>query len=93
MSEKKKHFLFIFREYIIFFLLMAFIITSCMLLFLSQLEKATGLSYHAGNVKPAAVLTFGNVILLSLLCTLVDAVRRKYMVERPVKKSSMRQKK
>ena len=86
MSEKKKHLLFIFREYVIFFLLMAFIITSCMLLFLSQLEKATGISYHAGNVKPAAVLTFGNVILLSLLCTLVDAVRHKYMVERPVKK-------
>lgn len=86
MSEKKKHLLFIFREYVIFFLLMAFIITSCMLLFLSQLEKATGISYHAGNVKPAAVLTFGNVILLSLLCTIVDAVRHKYMVERPVKK-------
>lgn len=86
MSEKKKHFLFIFREYVIFFLLMAFIITSCMLLFLSQLEQATGISYHAGNVKQAAILTFGNVILLSLICTMVDAVRRKFMVERPVKK-------
>lgn len=86
MSEKKKHVLFIFREYVIFFLSMAFIITSCMLLFLSRLEQATGISYHAGNVKQAAVLTFGNVILLTLLCTLVDAVRRKFMVERPVKK-------
>lgn len=86
MSEKKKHFLFIFQEYVIFFLLMAFIITSCMLLFLSQLEQATGVSYHAGNVKQAAVLTFVNVIMLSLICTLADAIRRKFMVERPVKK-------
>lgn len=73
-------------KYVTFFLLMAFIITSCMLLFLSQLEQATGISYHAGNVRTAAVLTFSNVILLSLLCTLVDAVRRIYMVDRPVKK-------
>lgn len=86
MNEKKKHFLFIVREYVIFFLLMAFIITNCMRLFLSQLEQTTGISYHAGNVKEAAVLTFGNVIMLSLICTLVDVVRRKYMVKRPVKK-------
>lgn len=86
MNEKKKNLLFIVREYVIFFLLMAFIITNCMRLFLSQLEQATGISYHAGNVKEVAVLTFGNVILLSLICTLVDVVRRKYMVKRPVKK-------
>ena len=86
MSKKKKNFLSIVWKYVVFFLLMAFIITNCMLLFLSQLEMASGISYHAGNVKSAAVLTFGNVILLSLLCTFVDVVRRKYMVERPVKK-------
>lgn len=86
MSEKKKHLLSFLWKYVSFFLLMAFIITSCMLLFLSQLEQATGISYHAGNVGAAASLTFSNVILLSLLCTVVDAVRRIYMVDRPVKK-------
>lgn len=86
MSEKKKHLLAIFWKYLVFFLLMAFIITNCMLLFLSQLQKTTGISYHEENVKSAAVLTFGNVLLLSLLCTVVDGIRRKYMVERPVKK-------
>lgn len=86
MNKKKKHLQSFFVKYVTFFLLMAFIITSCMLLFLSQLEQATGISYHAGNVRAAAILTFSNVILLSLLCTLVDAVRRIYMVDRPVKK-------
>lgn len=86
MKEKKKHLLIILWKYLTFFLLMAFIITNCMLLFLSQLQKATGISYHAGNVKSAAVLTFGNVLLLSLICTIIDAIRRKYMVERPVRK-------
>jgi len=88
-EKKGKHLIAVFWKYIVFFLLMAFIITNCMLLFLDQLQKATGISYHEGNIRQAAVLTFGNVILLSLICTVVDVVRRKYMVERPVKKIIM----
>lgn len=88
-EKKRKHLMAVFWKYIIFFLLMAFIITNCMLLFLDRFQKATGISYHEGNIRQAATLTFGNVILLSLLCTVVDVVRRKYMVERPVKKIIM----
>lgn len=84
-KKRKKNLLAIVWKYLIFFLLMAFIITNCMLLFLGQLEKAMGISIYAGNVKTAAALTFGNVLLLSMLCTVVDGVRRKYMVDRPVK--------
>lgn len=86
MNKKwKKNLLAIVWKYLVFFLLMAFIITNCMLLFLGQLEKAMGISIYAGNVKTAAALTFGNVLLLSMLCTVIDGVRRKYMVDRPVK--------
>lgn len=73
------------RKYLIFFLLMSFVITCCMLLFLGQLQEATGLAYSDENIRTAAVLTFGNVVLLSLLCTVIDIVRRRYMVERPVR--------
>lgn len=89
MNEKQKRIrtlLAVIWKYITFFLLMAFIITNCMLLFLSQLQAATGISYNEENIRQAAVLTFGNVILLSLICTVVDVIRRKFMVDRPVNK-------
>lgn len=38
------------------------------------------------QIHDAAIITFNNVILLSLLCTIVDSLRRKWMVERPVKR-------
>lgn len=89
MTEKRKqreHLLAVLWKYVVFFLLMAFVTTCCMLLFLNQLQEAAGISYHEGNIRLAATLTFGNVMLLSLICTLVDGVRRKLMIDRPVKK-------
>ena len=73
------------QRYVIFFLLMAFVITCCMFLFFSLLGT-TGIEFTEENIRPAAILTFGNVVWLSLLCTIIDGIRRKYMVERPVKR-------
>lgn len=70
--------LFSIRSYFAFFLLVSFIVTCCMLLFL----KTLGLDY--ANSRNSALVTFINVLFLSLLCNLVDSVRRKYTVERPV---------
>ncbi len=71
-------------HYACFFLLMAFLITCCMLLFLSALSKTMNLSFTGENTKVAALITFLNVLLLSALCTLIDGLRRKWTVERPV---------
>ena len=73
------------QRYVIFFLLMAFVITCCMFLFFSLLGT-TGIDFTKESIRPAAILTFGNVVLLSLLCTIIDGIRRRYMVERPVKR-------
>lgn len=73
------------RHYVTFFLLIAFIITCCMLLFLYALQHSMGITYTEKDIKCAATLTFGNVVLLSLICTAIDAVRRRFMVERPVR--------
>ena len=73
------------QRYVIFFFLMAFVITCCMFLFFSLLGT-TGIEFTEENIRPAAILTFGNVVWLSLLCTIIDGIRRKYMVERPVKR-------
>ena len=84
-SVKRKRLFAGVQRYIVFFLFMAFIITCCMILFLSLMEE-TGFYLTKENIRPAAILTFGNVVLLSVLCTVIDGIRRKYMVERPVKR-------
>lgn len=70
----------------IFFLLIAFVLTSSMFLFMTFLERDSGIRFTAQNIGLAALVTFGNVFLLSLLCALADMLRRMHTVERPVKK-------
>lgn len=67
------------RRYIIFFLLIAFVVTVCFLLFLNFLD------IRAEDVHNAAILTFGNVLLLSFLGATFDGIRHKYTVEKPVR--------
>ncbi len=74
------------RGYLMFFLLMAVVISCCMLLFLNALEDATGATWNRGQLSGAATITFVNVLLLSLLCTVIDSVRRRFAVERPVRR-------
>lgn len=85
-TKKNVQWLFSLRRYIIFFLLMAFIISCCMILFLNMVTRSTGLEFTQEYIEQAAKVTFLNVILLSLLCTVVDGIRRKFMVDRPVQK-------
>ncbi len=73
-------------RYLIFFVLVAFIITCCMELFMSVLRYTLDVEFTAENLNTAAKLTFGNVIFLSLIFTIVDTVRRKITVDRPVKR-------
>ena len=74
------------NNYLVFFLMVAFVITCCMSLFLTTLSKSLGIEFTAENITVAAKLTFGNVILISLIFTLVDAARRRATVEVPVRK-------
>ena len=78
--------LFSIRRYLVFFLLMAFVITCCMILFLNMMTRSTGIELTQEYIEKAAKVTFLNVILLSLLCTVIDCIRRKFMVDRPVQK-------
>ncbi len=73
-------------HYFCFFLLMAFLITCCMLLFLNTMSRSMGDILTEENIQTAAILTFWNVVLLSLLCTVIDALRRNRTVDRPVKR-------
>lgn len=73
------------NHYFIFFVLVAFVITCCTMLFVSTLRDNLGIELTDENISAAAKLTFWNVALLSLIFTVIDAIRRKIIVERPVK--------
>lgn len=72
-------------HYLLFFLLVAFLVTCTMSLFVSTLSKDLGLTLTGDNLNRAAKLTFLNVILLSVLFTGIDVVRRKLTTEKITK--------
>ena len=73
------------NNYVVFFLLVAFIVSCCTMLFVSVMRDSMGLVLTKDNVAAAAKLTFGNVLLITFLSGTFDYFRRKQMVERPVK--------
>ena len=73
------------QNYVTFFLLVAFIVSCCMSLFVSILADSMGLVLNKENIAAAAKLTFGNVLLISFGAATIDYIRRKRMVDKPVK--------
>ena len=74
------------NNYVVFFLVVAFAVTCCMLLFIRTLADTMQLTFTEDNIAAAAKLTFGNVLLLTLIFGTIDFIRRKLMVDRPVKR-------
>lgn len=73
-------------NYFMFFLLVAFVTTSCMMLFVTTFAENMNILLTGENLNTAAKLTFGNVLLLSFLFTVLDTIRRKITVDIPLKK-------
>lgn len=74
------------NNYLTFFILVAFVTTCCMMLFVSTLAGTLQLTLTGENLALAAKLTFFNVILLSLVFSVIDAIRRKVTVDAPAKR-------
>ena len=72
-------------NFFIFFLLAAFVTTCCIMLFISALQGSIGREFTREEITVAAKITMLNVILLSIGMAVVDYVRRKLTVQRPVK--------
>ena len=72
------------NNFLIFFLLVAFVITCCMTLFVSTLSTSLDIELNEENLNVAAKLTFVNVLFLSLIFSVIDLLRRKITVDRPV---------
>ena len=72
-------------SFLLFFLTVGFIVSCCMMLFVSILSDTMELTITPDNVGTAAKVTFWNVVLITFLFKSADYIRRKIMVERPTK--------
>lgn len=77
--SKKKEIFFAVREFFIILMLVSFIVTCNMVLFL---HNAT---ISEEDIRSAAPITLVNVILLSVLFTVIDRIRRYYQITKPVR--------
>ena len=73
------------NNYAVFFLLVSFMVSCCMMLFVTVLADTMGLTFTRDNIGVAAKLTFGNVVLITLFSGTIDYLRRKRMVDKPVR--------
>lgn len=75
-------------HFAVFFLLFGFLLTCCMMLFVSTMVETMELTLTSEHIQLAAKVTFINVVLLSLICSIIDLVRREVTVNRKVKRIS-----
>ena len=68
------------RNFIIFFILIAFVVTCNFLLFLHSMDL------NEAQVREYAPRTFWNIILLTVVFCVLDSIRRAWTVSRPVKR-------
>lgn len=78
--KKAKKFLVLIYRYLLFFSLIAIVVTCSFLVFLRTMNLDIIL------LKKNALATFLNILFLSLLMCVIDALRRKFTVEIPVKR-------
>lgn len=73
-------------NFIVFFLLAAFVTTCCIMLFISALQSSIGRKFTPDEIELAAKITLINVILISVVMAVIDYLRRKLTVDRPVQR-------
>lgn len=72
-------------SFLVIFMLVSFVISCCMMLFLRILSQNAVLEFTSENITAAAKATLFNVILLSLLLTAIYTLWQRRTVDKPVK--------
>lgn len=74
------------RTFVVFFLLVSFVVTCCFLLFLVTMQDRLTIELTQIHLELAAKLTFLNTLLLSLIFSTADILRRHFTVDIPLQK-------
>ena len=85
-DKKYKRFIGTVSNFFVFFLLVAVVISCCMIMFISTLQETIDHKFTENEIATAAKKTMVTVILISAGMATVDYLRRKFTVERPVKR-------
>ena len=72
-------------SFMIFFLTIGFAVSCCMMLFLNVIAETMGLEFTAENIASAAKITLVNVLIITMIFTWIDYIRRRMTVDRPVR--------
>lgn len=73
-------------NFFLFFAMIAFVITCCLTLFISVLQNTMGIKFTSEDISLAAKATMINVIFISVVVYVIDLIRRKLTIQRPIKK-------
>ena len=86
MSRRTRGFADWVATFLIFFVLVAFVVTCCFFLFLNTMMEHVELELTSEHIQVAAKLTFANVLFLSLSFATLDSFRRHFTVQRQVQR-------
>ena len=75
-----------FSSFLLFLIMVSFVVSCCMILFLDVLSIEMDLIYTSKNIAKAAKITFINVLIITVLLKIADHIRRRIMVDKPVKR-------
>lgn len=73
-------------RFLLFFVMVAFVLTCNMTLFLHLLSQNTDIVFTRENTTLAALFTFWNAVFLGCAFAIVNIIRRKIAIQRPIKK-------
>ena len=73
------------RRFAVIFLTISFVVSCCMVLFIEMLQDSMGRTFTQNELENAAKLTFGNVVLISVLLAGLGEVWHWFSVTRPVR--------
>lgn len=72
-------------RFLLFFLIIGFAVSCCMILFLHVMADSMSLVFTSENITAAAKITLLNILVITVLFTIIDYIRKRNTVDRPVK--------
>ena len=72
-------------RFLLFFLIIGFAVSCCMILFLHVMADSMSLVFTSENITAAAKITLLNILVITVLFTIIDYIRKRNAVDRPVK--------
>lgn len=73
-------------RFLLFFVMVAFVLTTNMTLFLHLLSQSADIEFTRENTQLAALFTFWNAVFLGCAFAIVNIIRRKIAIQRPINK-------